>query len=38
MHNFFDRKNPVPKTDTIQVQMHGGEIRWRNIFIKPIGS
>ena len=36
MENFFDRKQPVPARGPIQLQTHGGEIRWRNIFIKEL--
>lgn len=38
MENYYDRKLPVPATGPIQLQTHGGEIRWRNIFIREIGS
>jgi hypothetical protein len=36
MENYYDRKQPVPARGPIQLQTHGGEIRWRNIFIKEI--
>lgn len=38
MENYFDmeRKLPAPKTGPIQLQTHGGEIRWRNIFLREI--
>ena len=38
MENYFDRTQPVPARGPIQLQTHGGEIRWRNIFIREIGS
>ena len=38
MENYYDRKQPVPARGPIQLQTHGGEIRWRNIFIREIGS
>ena len=38
MENYFDRKQPVPTRGPIQLQTHGGEIRWRNIFIREVGS
>ena len=38
MENYYDRKTPVPATGPIQLQTHGGEIRWRNVFIREIGS
>lgn len=36
MENYYDRKVPVPKAGPIQLQTHGGEIRWRNIFLREI--
>jgi len=38
LENYFDntRKMPIPPTGPIQLQTHGGEIRWRNIFIREI--
>lgn len=36
MHNFWDRKAPLLPRGPIQLQTHGGEIRWRNIFIRKI--
>lgn len=38
MENYWDRKSPLPRTGTIRLQTHGGEIRWRNIYIRPIGT
>jgi hypothetical protein len=38
MENYFDRKAGMPKVGPIQLQTHGGEIRWRNIFIKELPS
>lgn len=38
MHNFWDRAKPLFTRGPIQLQTHGGEIRWRNIFIREIGS
>jgi hypothetical protein len=38
LENYFDRKRPVPPRGPIQLQTHGGEIRWRNLFIREIGS
>ena len=37
MENYYDRATPVPARGPIQLQTHGGEIRWRNIFIREIG-
>src|SRR5436309_1693206 len=38
LENYYDRKTPVPPKGPIQLQTHDGEIRWRNIFIREIGS
>lgn len=38
MENYFNRKLPIPARGPIQLQTHGGEIRWRNIFIREIDS
>ena len=46
MHNYYDRRNkqwkdnlrPVPAKGPIQLQTHGGEIRWRNIYLREIGA
>jgi hypothetical protein len=34
--NYFDRKLPIPPAGPIQLQTHGGEIRWRNLFLREI--
>ena len=36
MENYWDRKRPLFAKGPIQLQTHGGEIRWRNIFIREI--
>ncbi|MCW5557528.1 MAG: DUF1080 domain-containing protein [Verrucomicrobiae bacterium] len=36
MENYYDRKQPVPVKGPIQLQTHGGEIRWRNAFVREI--
>ncbi|MCL5096272.1 MAG: DUF1080 domain-containing protein [Candidatus Omnitrophica bacterium] len=36
MENFWDRSSPLWPKGPIQLQTHGGEIRWRNIFIRQI--
>jgi hypothetical protein len=36
MENFWDRSAPLPAKGVIQLQTHGGEIRWRNIFVREI--
>jgi hypothetical protein len=38
LENYFDRKKSVPEKGPIQLQTHGGEIRWRNVFIKELGK
>ena len=38
MENYYDRKMPVPARGPISLQTHGGEIRWRNVFIREIGE
>ncbi len=38
LENYFDRKLAVPPRGPIQLQTHGGEIRWRNLFIREIGT
>jgi hypothetical protein len=44
MHNYYDRnlpagqQQPLPRVGPIQLQTHGGEIRWRNIFLREISS
>ena len=37
MENFWDRAAPLFRKGPIQLQTHGGEIRWRNIFLREIG-
>jgi hypothetical protein len=37
MENYYDRKTPIPAKGPIQLQTHGGEIRWRNIRLREIG-
>ena len=36
MENFWDRKSPLFPKGPIQLQTHGGEIQWANIFIREI--
>ena len=37
LENFWNRgKLPLPAQGPIQLQTHGGEIRWRNMFVRPI--
>ena len=37
MENYYDRKLPVPPKGPLQLQTHGGEIRWRNLYVREIG-
>ena len=36
MENFWDRSQPLPAKGPIMLQTHGGEIRWRNLFVRDI--
>jgi hypothetical protein len=36
MENFWDRSLPLPAKGPIMLQTHGGEIRWRNLFVREI--
>jgi acetyl esterase/lipase len=38
MENYWDRSLPLPATGPVMLQTHGGEIRWRNIFVREIGK
>ncbi len=38
MENYWDRKKPLPRRGPIQFQTHGGEISWRNIFVREINA
>jgi len=38
MENFWDRSKPLPKTGPLQLQTHGGEIRFRNLTVCEIGA
>ncbi len=37
MENYWDRNKPLPEKGPIMLQTHGGEIRWRNIYVHEIG-
>jgi len=43
LENYYDiklpaaQRRPVPPQGPIQLQTHGGEIRWRNVFLREIG-
>ena len=36
LENYWDRKIPLFAAGSIQLQTHGGEMRWKNIFIREI--
>ncbi|MEZ6141230.1 MAG: DUF1080 domain-containing protein [Zavarzinella sp.] len=38
MENYWNRAIPLARKGKILLQTHGGEIRWRNIFIREIGG
>ncbi len=38
MENYWDRTKPLFPKGPIQLQTHGGEIRWRNIYLREIPS
>ncbi len=38
LENYFDRALPAPRTGPIQLQTHGGEIRWKNVKIREIAA
>lgn len=38
MANYWDRESPLPASGPIQLQTHGGEIRWRNIKLREIDA
>ncbi|PHX94339.1 MAG: hypothetical protein CK546_07080 [Pedosphaera sp.] len=38
LENYYDRKVGVPEKGPIQLQTHGGEIRWRNVFVKELSK
>lgn len=38
MENYYDRAVPIPARGPIELQTHGGEIRWRNLFVREIGG
>jgi hypothetical protein len=38
MENFWDRSKPLAAKGPIMLQTHGGEIRWRNLFVHEINA
>jgi len=37
MENYWDRKKPLLRRGPIQLQTHGGEIAWKNLFVRELG-
>jgi acetyl esterase/lipase len=38
MENYWNRDLPLPATGPVMLQTHGGEIRWRHIYVRKIGT
>ncbi|TWU60749.1 hypothetical protein Poly51_10300 [Rubripirellula tenax] len=38
MENYWDRKSPLFRSGPIELQTHGGEIRWRNLAVKELSA
>ncbi|MFT7074190.1 MAG: hypothetical protein ACJA0P_000189 [Planctomycetota bacterium] len=38
LENYYDRARPAPREGPIQLQTHGGEIRWRNVWLHEIDA
>ena len=38
MENYWDRTQPLPAKGPIMLQTHGGEIRWKNLFVREISA
>lgn len=38
LENYNDRTSPAYASGPIKLQTHGGEIRWRNVFVREIGD
>lgn len=36
MENYWDRESPLFAEGPIELQTHGGEIRWRNVFLREL--
>ncbi|TWT87254.1 hypothetical protein Mal64_27920 [Pseudobythopirellula maris] len=36
MHNYFDREAGLPESGPIQLQTHGAEVRFRNVYLKRL--
>jgi len=38
LDNYFDRAQPVLPTGSIELQTHGSEVRFRNVYVREIGD
>ncbi len=38
LENYFDRKSPLIARGPVQLQTHGNEVRWMNIYIRELGA
>ncbi len=38
MENYWDRTQPLPSRGPLMLQTHGGEIRWRSIFVRALAA
>lgn len=38
MQNYAERSQPLPPRGPVMLQTHGGEIRWRNLFVREIAD
>ncbi len=38
MENYWDRSKPLPAKGPSMLQTHGGEIRWRNLFVRDLDA
>lgn len=38
MENYWDKTKPLPEKGPIMLQTHGGEIRWKNLFVHEISA
>lgn len=38
LENYYDRKTSIPARGPIELQTHGAEIRWRDIFVREIDA
>lgn len=38
LENYFDRKLPLVAKGPVQLQTHGNEVRWKNVYIRELGA